>query len=224
MPCSAEFVFTSRSCALLFKDKIWLSDGLVLSRSHALAWECPDLTQNGGHMFARLPVGPAIRWLEAHTSRDPATLLDFAATRVGQGGYRDAVAALKHTRTLSLDDNQNRRADELARQIDAKAEDGAAKYLPLIRQAKDGSWIDGWLAFRDDFEFADAAHEATDAFAELRARHDKPAKDAFAAARQLFQQGKQDEGYKKYSEIVQSYYASPLYRTVKRWLAERKIS
>ena len=36
---------------------------------------------NGGHMFARLPVGPAIRWLEAHASSNPANLLDFAETR-----------------------------------------------------------------------------------------------------------------------------------------------
>jgi len=177
---------------------------------------------NAAHMFARLPVGPAIRWLEAHGSREPATLLDFAGKRSGEGGYRDTVAALNRAHTLSLDDSQKRRAGELSRAIDAKAAAGAAKYLPLIRQAKDGSWIDGFLAFRDDFEFADAAHEVMAAFAELRARHDGPAKNAFAEARRLFQQGKQDEGYAKYREIVQSYYASPLYRTVKRWLEERK--
>ena len=50
---------------------------------------------NGAHMFARLPVGPAIRWLEAQAARDPATLLDFAATRLKQQGYRDAIAALR---------------------------------------------------------------------------------------------------------------------------------
>jgi len=72
------------------------------------------------------------------------------------------------------------------------------------------------------FEFANAAHEAVAAFAELRARRVGPAKDAFTEARRLFQQGKQDEGYAKYREIVQSHYASPLYRTVKRWLEERK--
>ncbi len=49
-----------------------------------------------------------------------------------------------------------------------------------------------------------------------------PAKKTFGEARQLFQQGKQDDGYKKYREIVENYYASPLYRSVKRWLTERK--
>ena len=66
------------------------------------------------------------------------------------------------------------------------------------------------------------AREAIAPFAELRARHDAPAKEAFAEARRLFEQGKQDVGYAKYREIVQSHYASPLYRTVKRWLEERK--
>ena len=60
------------------------------------------------------------------------------------------------------------------------------------------------------------------AFAELRKMHEGPAKQAFGEARQLFQQGKQDEGYAKYKEIVEKYYASPLYRIVKRSLDERK--
>jgi hypothetical protein len=63
---------------------------------------------------------------------------------------------------------------------------------------------------------------ANTAFAELRAKHVEPAKKALTEARQRFQQGKQDEGYQKYQEIVQSYYASPLYRNVKKWLEERK--
>ena len=111
----------------------------------------------GAHMFARLPVGPAIRWLEAHTSNNPAALLDFAKKRLGEGGYRDAIAALRRVRDLKLDAGQKRRADELARTIAIKAAPGAAKYLKLVRAAKDNSWIDGFLAYRDDFEFADDA-------------------------------------------------------------------
>jgi predicted esterase len=175
----------------------------------------------GAHMFARLPVGPAIRWLEAHASDDPAGLLGFATKRLNEGGYRDAIAALRRARELKLDDKGQRRADQLARTIAAKAAPGAAKYLKLIRAAKDGSWIDGFLAYRDDFEFADDAREAMAAFAELRSRHQGPAKSAFNEARQLFQQGKRDEGFAKYQTIVDSYYASPLYRNVKRWVKER---
>ncbi len=177
---------------------------------------------NAMHMFGRLPVGPAIRWLETSASSDPAVLLEFAAKRLEQGGYRDAISALNRAGTLSLDQAQKHRAEELGRAVEAKAKAGAGKYLPLIREAKDGAWIDGFLAYRDDFEFSPAAHELMAAFTELRAKHEEPAKKAFAEARGLFQQGKQNEGYAKYSEVVKSYYASPLYRTVKRWLEERK--
>jgi hypothetical protein len=176
----------------------------------------------GGHMFARLPVSPAIRWLESHASNDPAALIDFAGSQLSQKAYRDAIAVLCRARTLNLNESQKRRVEELSRSIDAQVSANAAKFVPLIRQAKDGSWIDGFLAFRDEFEFADAAHDVIAAFGELRSRQLDPAKKAFGEARQLFQQGKQDEGYAKYREIVEKYYASPSYRSVKRWLAERK--
>jgi predicted esterase len=176
----------------------------------------------GAHMFARLPVGPAIRWLEALASDNPAALLDFATKRLEEGGFRDAIAALRQARDLKLDDRQKHRADQLAGTIAAKAAPGAAKYLKIIGAAKDGAWIDGFLAYRDDFEFADEAQKVTAAFAELRSRHQEPAKTAFNEARQLFQQGKRNEGYSKYQTIVDSYYASPLYRNVKRSLAERQ--
>jgi predicted esterase len=174
------------------------------------------------HMFARLPVGPAIRWLEAMSSSDPAALLDFAARSVPKNAYRDALAAIDRARSLTPDEGQKRRLDELSRQIDSKAAPDVARYLPLIREAKDGSWIEGFLAFRDEFEFAPAAREVMAAFAELRKSHDSPAQKAFGEARGLFQQGKQDEGYAKYKEIVDKDYASSQYRIVKRWLDERK--
>jgi len=176
----------------------------------------------GAHMFARLPVGPAIRWLEALASSDPAVLLEFAKKRLGEKGYRDAIAALRRARELKLDAGQKRRADELARTISAKAAPDAAKYLKLIKAGKDGSWIDGFLAYRDNFEFADDAQKVMAVFNELRARQEEPAKTAFGEARQLFNQGKQNDGYAKYQMIVESYYASPLYRNAKRWLAERQ--
>jgi pimeloyl-ACP methyl ester carboxylesterase len=45
-----------------------------------------------GHRFGLLPVGAAIRWLEAQALDDPARLLDFAESRLKENGYRDAVA------------------------------------------------------------------------------------------------------------------------------------
>ena len=58
------------------------------------------------------------------------------------------------------------------------------------------------------------------AFAKLRTIHEETARKALGEARQ-FQQGKQDEGYQKYQEIVENDYASSLCRNVKQWLDER---
>ena len=46
--------------------------------------------------------------------------------------------------------------------------------------------------------------------------------DKLALTNAAFQQGRRDEGYAKYQEIVDKYYAASSYRNVKRWLAERK--
>ena len=175
-----------------------------------------------GHMFAALPVGTAIRWLESHVSSDPANLINLAASWLSKKDYRDAIAAIRHARATNLDESQKHKLAELSRSIDILASARAAKYLPLIRQAKDNTWIDEFLSFRDDFEFADAAQEVMTAFTDLRVRHQDPAKQAFGEARRLFQQGKQDEGYTKYREIVEKSYASSLYRNVKLWLENRK--
>jgi predicted esterase len=176
-----------------------------------------------GHMFARLPVNQAIRWLEAQSSDDPAKLLDFAERRLKAKGYRDAVAALNRARAMKLDGAMKQRLDRLSSEIDAKAAAGAGQFLARIRDDKPGKdWIDAFLAYRDDFEFAPAAAEVMRAFDALRAGHDGPAKKLMNDARAAFQQGRRDEGYAKYQEIVDRYYAAPAYRVVKRWLAERK--
>ncbi len=119
----------------------------------------------GGHMFARLPVGPAIRWLECFSTKDPTIVIDFAARKWDAKSYREVISALRHARTLDLNAAQKQKVDELTQSIDKLAAAGAAKFLPLIQQAKDGSWIDDFLAFRDEFEFAGPSQEVKSAFA-----------------------------------------------------------
>ena len=163
--------------AALFREASWVAFRFL-----------PD--DAAGHMFARLPIPTAIRWLELHASSDPLRLIDFARSQLARKDYRDAISAIRRGYTLKLNDNQKQRLEELSRLIDAQASVGSTRYLPLICQAKDGSWIDEFLTFRDDFEFADAVHEVMAAFGELRGRHKEPAKKVFDEARQLFQQGK----------------------------------
>jgi predicted esterase len=179
-----------------------------------------------GHMFARLPVDEAIRWLEAHATDDTARLLDFAERRMkDEGGYRDAVAALNRARMLKadvIDDATKARLDRLLEVVNSRARAGAKDFLPRIRNDEGKTWIDGFLAFRDDFEFAPAAREVMQAFETVRAGHEDPARKALGEARAAFQQGRRDDGYVRYQEIVDKYYAASSYRNVKRWLAERQ--
>jgi hypothetical protein len=149
-------------------------------------------------------------------------LLAFADQRLKAKGYRDAVAALNRAATLKLTGAARERLDGLTRQVDAKAAPGAKKFLPLVREAKDNTWIDTFLVYRDDFEFAPAAREVMEAFNALRAKHDEPARKALNDANAAFRQGDREAGYAKYREIVEQYFAAASYRNAKKWLAERK--
>ena len=181
-----------------------------------------------GHRFALLPVSEAIRWLEAHTTDDPARLLDFAEKRMkSEESYRDAVSALSRARALAAgaaDQATKARLDRLSRELDAKAAEGAQQFLEKIRNDRQQgkTWIDDFLAYRDDFEFAPAARDVMQAFEALRAEQSGPAQKALSEASAAFGQGKRDEGYAKYQEIVDLYYAAPSYRNTKRWLAQRR--
>ena len=179
-------------------------------------------SDTSGHMFGLLPVGEAIRWLEAMASDDPDALLGFAEKQAEAGRYRDAIAALNRAKSLKLTDPQKSPADRLGKTIDAKAKAGADEFLLKIKKNADGSWVNGFLAYRDEFEFTGAAREVMAAFEALRKQHEPLAQKAFGEARAAFQQGKQDQGYAKMQEIVDKDYAASNYRNIKGQLKSRK--
>ena len=177
---------------------------------------------NAGHRFGLLPVGDAIRWLEAMASDDPAALLDFAAKRLDESAPRDAVAATNRAAKMPLDAAAKDRLAGLVRTIDETAAPQARTQLEAVRADTGNGWVDGFLAFRDAYEFAPVAAEAMAAFDALRARHEPLARKAMAEARGFFQKGQRPEGYAKAQEVVDHYYAAPQYRLAKKWVAEQK--
>ena len=204
-----DFSGAGRYAADLFGENGW--PGLRLFAS-----------ETAGHKFMLLPVGEAIRWLETMASDDPKVLVDFAEKQAKAGKYRDAIAGAPKAKGLKQPGAVKQRADRLRASIDTKAKAKANEFLIKIRANRNGSWIDGFLAFRDEFEFADGARAAMAAFEALRKKQEPDAQRLFQEAIMLFRQGKQAEGYAKYQELVDKDYASTRYRNVKEQLKARK--
>ena len=135
---------------------------------------------NAGHMFGRLPVGPAIRWLEVMASDDPEGPARLRrAPLEGGGPARRDRRGRATAKGLKLDAQAEGAARRLIEEIDAAGRPRRRR-TSSRRSAtnEDNSWVDGFLAFRDDFEFADAAADAMAAFDALRAEHDRARPEA----------------------------------------------
>lgn len=173
------------------------------------------------HAFVALRWVEAVEWLDALTSDDVDTLLEFAQRRLDEDGFRDATAAVLRARELGLSGARKERADAIARTVDEYAEGDAERLREAITANEDGTWVDGFLEFRARFEFADAARPVMAAYAKLREEHEPKAKELYGEARQAFRNGDRDGGWRKYEELVETCYASSLYRRVKGWLDDR---
>jgi predicted peptidase len=179
---------------------------------------------SAGHMFARLPVERAVRWLEQMTTDDPESLVRFAEQQLAVGEYRDATAAIERVRRFDSAGKLEPKLRSLMEQIDRDAESLVKKLLPAITTAEDDAWVKDFTNFRTQFQFAAGAADVLDAYRKLRTIHEEPAQKLFNEARGDFQQGKRDAGYAKYDEIVKKYYASSVYRYAKPAIESRPAS
>ncbi len=198
----------SEAAARAFEDESWPAARLFTD-------------DKSGHMFARLPVDRAIAWLAAMAADDPEVVIALAEREAEGGRFREAIAALNRARGMTVEARLGERVDRLGTMLDARARPGAAEYLPRIRADADGSWVDGFLAYRHDFEFAPSAREVMDVYAALRGKQEPEARRLMGEARSAFQNGKQDEGYRIYQQIVDKYHASSVYRDVRARLKSR---
>ena len=85
--------------------------------------------------------------------------------------------------------------------------------MNAIRSNADGKWVDAFLQWHDQFALSDAAQPVIRAFKDLRAVHRVEASRLESEAKKAFRENKTDEGWAKYREIIEKYYASPQYRT-----------
>jgi predicted esterase len=176
----------------------------------------------GDHRFALLPVDQAIRWLESITSDDPAKLLDFANRQLKSREYRDAHAAATRAKELDTKNAHSTQIESILKSIETPAQAAAQKLDPLIKNAKDDTWLPQFTKFRADFEFTDAAKPILQAYKDLRDQHEKPAQELWTAARKDFAAKNPEEGYKKLQQLTRQYYASTWYRHAKSTLDTRQ--
>jgi hypothetical protein len=174
------------------------------------------LTPAAEHAYDFLPIDEAVRWLDVLSTRDGRRLTEFAQAAAEAGEWRDVAAAL--ARAAAVKGAAALRPIEKA--YDAAAVEQAEHWRELIRRNDDSSWVDGFLAWRDLFEFAPAAAETMEAYRRLQAIHEVKAEKLLADARIAFQTGRGEEGRKLQREVVERWYACRRYRIVKRWVGE----
>lgn len=176
--------------------------------------------KTAGHRFIFLPVDKAIQWLDVMTSNDATQLLSSAATRIDEQEYRDALALLDRAAGLPSSDTE-----AIARHrklVDDAAKPEADALLAAIDANADGSWVDDFLTFRTQFGFSDSARPVMAAYGKLRTQHQPKADLLYQQSRSDLRAKKRDDAYQKYQEVVDKYYASSRYFTMKRWIVERR--
>ena len=181
--------------------------------------------QRGGHMFARLPVGEAVRWLDVMTTDDIEAVHRFAETKLKSKDWADVETATAHAARLESSPSERTRA--LWKALDDVANEDATRYEGLLRAAlaeeTDASgWIGPFLTFRDTFRRVPCAKQAMEFFQQLRERHREVGDEIYREAREAFRQGHREEGKAAYGRFLHTAWAHPKYRTIKRWVRELK--
>ena len=192
------------------------------------------LVRRAGRHFVSLPTTPAATCSrDCRSARDPLAggagrprsgdLARFRrnaaeATRIPRRHRCPAPSSLAEPRTSS----QKRRADELGREIRAKASAGC-RQVPALDSRGQGWNLDRWfprlprrvssLRMTLTTPSPRSPNSGPSTSSQPRKALDEAHSDSSRANR---------TGYQNYQEIVQSYYASPLYSNVKKWLEERK--
>ncbi|MDF1701125.1 MAG: hypothetical protein P1V36_08205 [Planctomycetota bacterium] len=200
---------SSRYAHELFREEGWSAHRLF----------APD---QGAHMFARMPLVEVMAWLESVAGEDLELNLASAEASAAAKDWAHVLAVVAHAESRPDAAKFKHSITGLRGMAEQAAQAGAARFGPLVAANADPAWIDELLVYRESFAHAAAAADVMKAFEALRAEHDKGADAAYQAARNCFNQRDQDGGYAKYQEIVDQYYASRRYRSVKRWIAERK--
>ncbi len=172
---------------------------------------------NRGHPYDFLPVDQAIQWLDMMSSNDKEALLAFGKKQVAAKKWRNVGVVIDRAKVIKGGGafSQIWRAYEIAAFKEGKF------LLERIEANKDGSWVESYLAWEEQFIFTTKSKATVAAFKALREEHDEPAEKLYKEARKAFKKNDRSGGYAKYEEIARDYYASRRYLSAKSALDKR---
>jgi len=173
---------------------------------------------NRGHPYDFLPVDEAIEWLDMMTTKDAKALEVFGKKLVEAKKWRDVGQVIERAKAIE----GGPAFSAMFQAYEAAAKSGGERLLKQIEENKNGKWIKRYLEWEEQFSLSSRYKGTIDAFKELQEEHEDSAKELYSEARKAFNQGKRSDGFAKYQEIVEKYYASTYYRTIKATLDKQK--
>jgi poly(3-hydroxybutyrate) depolymerase len=153
----------------------------------------------GAHMFALLPVEPAVRWLDEMTAEEPAKVVAALRTCVEAKRWRDVSALLERLKRVDTKGAHRGAAESAKKSVEAAAAAAAKPLRAKMKADKDGGWAEDFLAFRDAFGLSDAAKPVVADYAARRESQSKKAAELWGAARAAWNR-KDDAAAKKACE------------------------
>lgn len=172
---------------------------------------------NRGHPYDFLPVDQAVTWLDMMTTEDKAALLAFGKKQATMKNWRNVGMVLDRAKSME----GGKAFYKILKPYEAAAKKEGESLLKSIQANEDGTWIDRYLVWEEQFALTTDSKQTIEAFRVLRKEHDEPADELYNQARKDFRSNNRAGGYAKYEEIAKKYYASRHYLSVKNALAKR---
>ncbi|MBL8900581.1 MAG: hypothetical protein JNM84_23320 [Planctomycetes bacterium] len=166
------------------------------------------------HMFARLPIEPAVRWLAAQSSSDPQVLAELAKAELEGEQPRSASAAALRAQALKAKGAPLAAAQAVLKQLEKQAA-AEQKTLKKAMQANaDGAWADGFLTYRSRYALLPSSKGLLDRYAELRKDQESKGDELFYAARNA---GGDAQRKELHQQLLRTCYATKWYALVRSW-------
>ncbi|MBK9384916.1 MAG: hypothetical protein IPN34_08885 [Planctomycetes bacterium] len=169
---------------------------------------------HAAHMFARLPIEPAVRWLAAQSSPDPQVLAELAKAELQAERPRTASAAALRAQALKAKGAALAASQSVLKQLEKLAASEQKTLKKAMQVNADGSWVDAFLSYRSRFALLPSSKALLERHAELRKAQEKQGEKLFYAARGA---GSDAQRKELQQQLLRTCYATKWYPLVRSW-------